>query len=108
MASGRSLRNRFTSHPRPDTLSFEFQVLTGQAEMPADGGLMMTNNQANKLNCEVFVGNIPPETQSPTLQVPVIAGGITCLPKFVCLLFRLVLRGHGSGISPCCVGGGNL
>lgn len=36
--------------------------------MPADGGLMV-NNQANKLSCEVFVGNIPPETQAPTLQV---------------------------------------
>ena len=45
------------------------QVLTGQAEMPADGGLVLNNNQANKLSCEVFVGNIPPETQSTTLQV---------------------------------------
>lgn len=36
--------------------------------MPADGGLMV-NNQVSKLSCEVFVGNIPPETQAPTLQV---------------------------------------
>lgn len=44
------------------------QVLTGQAEMPAEG-MMLMQNSATKLSCEVFVGNIPPETQAPTLQV---------------------------------------
>eukprot|EP00752_Nemacystus_decipiens_P002229 g2115.t1 len=35
--------------------------------MPAEGMTLM-QNPASKLACEVFVGNIPPETQSPTLQ----------------------------------------
>ena len=37
--------------------------------MPTEGALTTVQNTVNKLNCEVFVGNIPPETQAPTLQV---------------------------------------
>ncbi|CAN0444417.1 unnamed protein product, partial [Discosporangium mesarthrocarpum] len=44
------------------------QVLTGQAEVP--GVAVDTNsvNYVDKLNCEIFVGNIPAETPAPTLQ----------------------------------------
>lgn len=41
--------------------------------MPAEGALSTTQNTVNKLNCEVFVGNIPPETQSATLQACVMS-----------------------------------
>ncbi|CAM9503767.1 unnamed protein product [Pylaiella littoralis] len=58
---------RPSSYSGPPDRAVTWQVLTGQAEMPADGMALM-QNPTTKLSCEVFVGNIPPETQAPTLQ----------------------------------------
>ncbi|CAM9724498.1 unnamed protein product [Ectocarpus sp. 6 AP-2014] len=58
---------RPSSYTGPPDRAVTWQVLTGQAEMPAEG-MMLMQNSATKLSCEVFVGNIPPETQAPTLQ----------------------------------------
>ncbi|CAM9951085.1 unnamed protein product [Ascophyllum nodosum] len=59
---------RPSSYTGPPDRAVTWQVLTGQAEMPTEGALTTVQNTVNKLNCEVFVGNIPPETQAPTLQ----------------------------------------
>ncbi|CAM9183215.1 unnamed protein product [Laminaria digitata] len=59
---------RPSSYNGPPDRAVTWQVLTGQAEMPSDGGMSTLQSTASKLSCEVFVGNIPPETQAPTLQ----------------------------------------
>lgn len=71
------------------------QVLTGQAEMPAEGMTLM-QNPATKLACEVFVGNIPPETQAPTLQVDIciMPKSFVLLPWVLYLLLSVLIVGR--------------
>lgn len=57
--------------------------------MPAEGMALM-QNPAAKLSCEVFVGNIPPETQAATLQVNFSLR--ECLDLF-CFVWRVLAAG---------------
>lgn len=70
--------------------------------MPAEG-MALLQNPAAKLSCEVFVGNIPPETQAATLQVSFFLPSSIFVCFHVCLVadVTLVCRPRWRQPSPC-------